>query len=407
MQSIMNSPVQDEKLDELAGQLARQKSENVLLRRRIGLNASIDQWLREIENRSALSTPELAGDPGEAAAGITGKAIWDVDQDCRFANQDSRFDRVCHVFHQEWFGIRAAAGSLPGHKLAISAAASWSSGDLKAIGERLEELGIRAMVVHGMSAAMQQLVEVLKKLGGTELYLVWHGSTTQWANKDELELSAVVLDLNKRGVFKRMHSIRCGMDQLFGDNAFVPQLLNMPPLVASQRFLPRKQSDITVLCPSWNNLYKNLYTNILAGALSGSVARVLAFAQNLQLPSSLGAKLNVLPPRTQAATIELMGTVDMVANVTVIDCHPMVNLEALAVGTPTLEGPLFLDSLEDHPYKTLVRVENAMSMSDIQAAMEKLLSVPGQELNQMMDDYRLQLTELSRQRYLQFLEASL
>ena len=93
------------------------------------------------KNRSALSTPELAGGPGEAAVGITGKAIWDADQDCRFANQDSRFDRVCHVFHQEWFGIRAAAGSLPGHKLAISAAASWSSVDLKAIVERLEESG--------------------------------------------------------------------------------------------------------------------------------------------------------------------------------------------------------------------------------------------------------------------------
>ncbi len=204
-----------------------------------------------------------------------------------------------------------------------------------------------------------------------------------------------------------MHAIRSGSGQWFGRNGFIPQLLNMPPAVSQYKVLKRKCTDISLLCPSWNTAGKNLYTNVLAGEFCSRVSRVLVFAHDIALPSPLGLKISALPHKTQAATIELMASVDLVSNVTVIDCHPMVNLEALAVGTPALEGPLFLDALESHPYKMLVRVENPLSVSEIQQAMESVLSVPEKELDQMMDDYRTQLVALSRQRYLQFLENSL
>lgn len=397
----------EEKLGYVLEELQRRKGENVVLKERIALNENFDRWLRETTNRSTLSTTHQLDPILDHAVEKAQKAIWNADQDCRYSHHDSGFDRVCHAFHQEWFGIRAAAGSLPGQKLAISASATWNPGDLVAIGERLSNLRIQAVIVHGMSVAMKILVEVLKRSGGLDVYLVWHGTTTQWIGEDERDLMSMVLELNRRGLFRGVHAIRRGMGGLFAGNYFVPQLLNMPPALARVRILSRRKENVSVLCPAWNVLRKNLYTNVLAGAISERVSSILVLARDLSFPASFGEKVRVLPQRTHAGTLDLMASVDLVSNVTVVDCHPMVNLEALAAGTPTLEGPLFLDALEDHPYKKLVRVEDAMSVSDIQRAIEQVIAVPQQEINQMLDDYRLQLTAIVRQRYLQFLGPSL
>lgn len=383
-----------------------QQVENRILRDRISLTDSVRHWVREIEVMPALTIC-----PANRKSSVTlepsDKYLWNAEQDCRFAQGYFDFDRVCHVFHLEWFGIRAAAGSLPGSKLGISASANWSAGELLAISERLSSSNVRAVVIHGMSEAMRQLVEVLKCSGGVDLYLVWHGSLAQWIGRDEVDLASMAFELNRQGVFRRTHAIRSGMEMLFGGNAFVPQLLNMPPRVPVALPTGRKRESVSVLCPSWLNPWKNLSSNLVAAMLSDRVGKVFAFAENLVLPPGLMNKLQILPHRDQAGTIDLMAMVDLVSNVSVVDCHPMVNLEALAVGTPTLEGPLFLDALEEHPYKKLVRVDNPLSLRDIREAIESVVAVPEMELSQMMEDYRLQLTELSRQRYLDFLGASL
>lgn len=382
-----------------------------VLRERISLTDSIHRWLREIEDRSAVSgrkrSEVVSGKVNLAGVDSTGAYLWNSEQDCRFAHKNLAFDRVCHVFHLEWFGIRAAAGSLPGAKLGISASTNWNARELRAIGDQLSSSNISVLVIHGMSKAMQRLVEILKRAGGFDLYLVWHGNTAQWANHDELQLISMVLELNRRGMFRRVHAIRSGMEMIFGENAFVPQLLNMPPSVSRVLPVGRKSDAVSVLCPSWNDLRKNLHSNLLAATLSDRVRKVFAFADNLDFPFGLDRKVQILQHRSQAETIDLMAMVDLVSNVTVIDCHPMVNLEALAVGTPTLEGPLFLDALEEHPYKKLVRVENPLSVSDIKEAITSVMGLPEQELHQMMEDYRVQLTQLSGRRYLDFLELSL
>lgn len=261
--------------------------------------------------------------------------------------------------------------------------------------------------MHGMSVAMGQLAKALAQTGDLDTYLVWHGTTNQWANKDELELACLAIELNNKGVFRSVHAIRCGMHEVFGSNAFVPQLVNMPPAIRNVAAHRTHHDGAVLLCPSWNDIRKNLYTNILAGALAPSVSRIQVLASTVAPPRSLRAKIEWVRHRSQVETIQLMANSDLVANVTVVDCHPMVNVEALAVDTPTIEGPLFLDALEDHPYKTLVRVENPISVSDVRNAIEKVLAVPRLELVQLLRDYREQLTNLSLARYLEFVGASL
>jgi hypothetical protein len=102
--------------------------------------------------------------------------------------------------------------------------------------------------------------------------------------------------------------------------------------------------------------------------------------------------------------LELMATMDLVLNVTTIDCHPMVDLEALAVGTPSVRGPLFLDGLEDHPYVGLTSVDNPMSVEDVARCIRNVLERDESELRGLMNDYTENLRDLSMNRYREFLE---
>lgn len=43
----------------------------------------------------------------------TSRYDWDAPTDTDYAHRSEAFDRVLHVFHRQWLGIRAAAGSLP------------------------------------------------------------------------------------------------------------------------------------------------------------------------------------------------------------------------------------------------------------------------------------------------------
>lgn len=49
---------------------------------------------------------------------------WHASRDTLYANEDTRFDGVCHIFHHDWMGIRSAVGALPGHKLSIPSSKS-------------------------------------------------------------------------------------------------------------------------------------------------------------------------------------------------------------------------------------------------------------------------------------------
>lgn len=372
------------------------------LESRLALRASIEASVRAMP----APTPTQRADSARAMEPPpSAPYVFDDERDRIFANEDARFDDVCHVFHQEWFGIRAAAGSLAGHKLAIRAERHLRVGEIASVVSELDRRGVRTVVIHAWSEPMNTLVRALRSATSIKLYLVWHGTTTQWAAADERKFALGALKAARDGLVHGWSAIRRGMESFSGPTTFVPQLLNAPPNVRTALGRsPRRVDQCLALAPSWNDLRKNLSTNLLAAQAVPRIARTYFLATDLELPSWIAPRIERTPYRNQKQMLEFMGTVDIVLNATTIDCHPMVDLEALSVETPTVRGPLFLDALEDHPYVQATVVENVLSTSDIARAIEHVLSIPPHELDAMMRDYRAQMRAISMNRYAEFLK---
>lgn len=332
---------------------------------------------------------------------------WDASQDLYLANPHEDFDSVCHVFNREWIGIRAAAGALPGHKLAISAKHPISAADVARAVELLESHNIKKLVLQGMSESMHSLILGLAKKGKFDLFLVWHGAPAMWLNEHERKLVGFAIELTRRGVIKGMHGMRLGTEPLIGDRAYPKLLLNMPPRIPNEMPELTNRSARTnrvAFIPSWHLLHKNVASSTLAAHVTPEIKEIWLLDDTVAKLLKYNSKVKTLGPRSGRAMLQTMRQADVVINVSLIDCHPMVDLEALAVGTPCVRGPLFLDALEEHPYVRLTEVRNILSVSDISKTITRIMQFPSNELSAMMTDYRQELGKVSLSRYREFLE---
>jgi hypothetical protein len=340
----------------------------------------------------------------EAASAVR-PYLWNDAQDTSLATVDARFATVCHVFHQEWFGMRAAAGALPGNKLAISADRFLSRKEIAQIARILQASLIDRIVVHGFSEAMEAFVRAIRVHGFDHLYLIWHGAPAMWVFEAERKLAQRAIGLARSGVVRRMQGMRRGIDTVIGKRAFAPQLLNVAPSVPldGMPVTPRRKQAV-VFSPSWNLLHKNLATNLLGAEINPRVGEFWTLAPDLTFDRAISRKVRVLGKMTGAEMLQTMRKADVIANVSIVDCHPMVDQEALAVGVPCLRGPLFLDALEDHPYVRLTEVVNPLSVDDVSRALDRVLDVPQSDIQALIADYAKGIRATSLARYLEFLE---
>lgn len=329
---------------------------------------------------------------------------FDAVRDTRFMQDIDGFKRVAHVMHQEWFGIRAAAGSLPGRKLAISSSRMPDAREIEQAAQVLSANGVDRVVLHGFSQAMAAWVKGLASAGFGQIYLVWHGAPVMWVHEDERKLFFLARSTAEAGYIRRFHGMRSGTDLALGKIGWRPQLYNMPPRIAERRRKPHSPSEATALAPSWNLIHKNLSTNVLAAICSPRVEKVRVLAQDFALPRELHKKVEVLPKLDQLQMMDAMALSDVVLNASIVDCHPMVELEALAVRTPSVRGLLGLECLDDHPYVRLTQATDALNPRTVKERIEAILDVPRDEMVAMMDSYSSALIELSAQRYAEFLE---
>jgi len=346
-------------------------------------------------------TPKQFGTRHQIAA--EPRLALDRTADTRYAQADPAFAGVMHVFCQTWMGIRAAAGSLPGRKLAIA-----SSGDLSRT-EEAEFLGLLAreriskVVFHGLPDLAQSLIDCLARAGASDIaYMVYHGNVAQWEDQDERRAALAAIALAGDRKIRRLHFMQRNCP-LAADRSFVPMLFNPSPRHPAPIGSGNSHDDV-VFIPGTSTWRKNLHVNALGAALSSGVSRVMHYARDLELPRPYDAKLRLASYVDRAATFGLMARVGCTLNVSLVECHPMVGLESESVGTPCLRGRLNLDAGEDHEYARLVRVEDPNSPFDVQRQLDRVLALPRLDRLEMIRDYTAQMDRTSFDRYREFLE---
>lgn len=346
---------------------------------------------------------------GEWSAGRDGGAEplfhWNASQDTAYAQTHEGFENVLHVFQQQWVGIRAAAGSLPGRKLAIGAERGVSLSAVREQVRNIEKLTPSRIVIHGMSDTMKTLAEMLFVKGWRDkLFVVLHGATAQWFSEAEFNYAVQCLELARAGKIAKLHVMKPGFD-FPGARLYRPMLFNLSPQLPELEALPN--ADIhadKVLIPGWSGWRKNIQANALAAALSEHVAQVWAFGADLKLPDPAQQKIRIIPFRSREQTFHLMRSAALTMNVSLVDCHPMVQVEAQTLGAMCLRGPLFLDALEEHPYVRATSVPDVNSIVDIRTAVDRALAMSRLERAELAQDYQRASDAVAAQRYREFLE---
>ncbi len=325
-------------------------------------------------------------------------------RDTRFAQPLSGHERVCHIMHQEWFGIRAACGALPGQKLAVTGSSMPAINDVDEVARLLARNNVNRLVVHGFSDSMSQWVKGLSAAGFDRIYLIWHGAPVMWIHAEERRLFALAYGAVRAGMIRKVSVMRAGTHAALADSAsWKPQIYNMPPNYTSGR-APRRSTGATVFIPSWNLVHKNLFTNAAAAAAAEEVDSIWLMAENFSLPYKVDKSFKRLPKLSQLQMMEAMAKCDVVMNASIVDCHPMVELEAIAAGTPAVRGRLGMDALEDHSYVQLTQVDDPLSISDVRRTLQRTLAVPAPEMHDMLTSYSQQMVALSFERYSELME---
>ncbi|MBJ6764046.1 methyltransferase [Myxococcaceae bacterium JPH2] len=355
---------------------------------------SLADDLAGLRGRRHVSGAEATAlEPAHAHPQTPPAVLFDDALDTRWANSFPQFGRLMHVFHQEWHGIRAAAGYLPGHKLAITSERPLSVADLRNVIETISGSLCTQVIVHGYSPNAHELLVATRKALGSSVRLlcVWHGSTAQFHHSFELECFAQLLELCRRGVVDRVGSVKPGMHR-FATELFPKTLLNLPPKVAaSAQQVPGTRASRTALIPTPNDWRKNFYTNLFAFTASPRLDDVYVTA-DFKLPPALKPTKRIHRVRRPSRTefFDLVRKSDVVLNASLSECQPMTGLESLSLGVPCVSGPLSLGALDAHPYQRLAQVAGVDTVEVVEAAIEQLLALRERapvELSQMMADY--------------------
>lgn len=305
---------------------------------------------------------------------------------------------VLHVYNDNYLGIRAAASAMPGMKLVLPNLDWHYQKHLETTVDLIKSSMASKVVFHGMSNAIYETALSTHRMSpAASIFGIWHGGPSQWVDERENFELARFMRLDYE-LFARSHIMKPGCNVVLR-NASPVTLVNCAP----KRLIPVRPSHSRIaLVPGTPSLHKNIWGNLLAADHSEHIDVVMHYAQVNEQAIVLQKSLRVTyegPTKHQ----ELLGDVAIVLNASTMDCHPMVDLEAAAIGRPSLHMDLHLGVLDDHPLQVLATVEDAASIDSILSALDRCLSQSRNDLFAMCLDYAEHITSIGTARFEQFL----
>lgn len=398
-------PVPDSRL-----QLLQLADDLASIRRRFGFEASPpvaspapERWTQRLKGllrRDGSPTPARHSAPGSVRV--------DDPLDTQWSHAHPALNSLAHVFHQEWHGIRAAAGYLPGTKLAITSERPLSVDDLRGLGETVLRRGSTAVLFHGWSPNALMAAHALRAACGARVKLlaVWHGNTAQFMNPFELKQVSDLVQLKRKGTLDALGSVK--PDFHLVDEGFHREvLLNVGPFIEGRPLSVRANPSDTALIPVPNDWRKNYFTNLFGASAAG--VRVTYVTSPLPKPFGFKLKTRVVEVArpSRAEFFGLLSQIGLILNASLSECQPMTALEGLVHGVPCLTGPLSLGALDEHPYQKLAQLGPVDTVGPVSRAARTLLDLKRRsatELGEMMADYYASLTRAAWLRLEEFTE---
>jgi glycosyltransferase involved in cell wall biosynthesis len=335
--------------------------------------------------------------------------VFNEDRDLITAHEDATMSSVLHIFDRHWHGIRSATACLPGGKLGISHKNAPTPDEIRHIEGLIFKHGFKTVCFQGYSEAADYLAEFLHRDFGSDLrlYVVTHVTTSQFEHAFEMAMLKRVYDKVGRGIIARAGSVKPNF-HLFHEKTWPGCVINIPPALSRMVVaLPKRESG-TVFIPVENTWRKNLYTQVAAAQRSPKVGRVVLVNWPAHLDQLVTLnKIQVVGFQPREGLLAYMALAQLVTNVSFAECQPMTQLEALAVGTPALVGPLRLPGFSDHPLSKLCEVTELDDPGLLSRRMETVLDAwrtDSRGLVEMISDFVGQRVAAGLASYKEFLE---
>lgn len=259
--------------------------------------------------------------------------------------------KILHMYHKEWWGIRSATECLPGWRLMINAD---GENDLKKIEQEIRRVNPTVIFFHGYSYNAADISEYLRKIFKKNIYIdiVTHVSVAQFDNQFEIDMISIMYQQKQSGVIDKLWSVKPGFS--YTCSQFEKLLLvNTAPAWEGQ---VQEREISAAMLPLTRGLRKNMQANHIAFVQS-SYDVIFSSLERVDLSGIIDerkiVKIGHIP---QKNTREIMRSVGLVSNVTLIECQPMVFNESISVGTPCLTGPLYLPFCYDHPLRKITEI---------------------------------------------------
>ncbi|MCL8382360.1 glycosyltransferase [Xanthobacter aminoxidans] len=333
---------------------------------------------------------------------------FNAQRDRVYSHAHPDLDKVLHVFHGAWHGIRSATSACPGLKLAIPHEGSLDGEVIRHIQGILVKYDVKKVVFQGYSDVADDIIGDISHHFGSDvgIYVVTHVNSAQFEYKFEIYMQDKILNRFHRGMVRRLGSVKPNFDSV------IPQywprtLVNYAPNVAAEMADGQFDPE-AVFVPLENTWRKNLYTNILAAVRSPKVQTVYTvnWPTELERITQL-SKVRLIGYQRGVDLLATMGGVSVVLAATLAECQPMTQLEAFAVGTPCLTGPLGIEELDGHEITRLSEVGRVDNPGVIASALGQLVDLRRQDpagLRQMLRDYLASRHAIAHDRYMEFLE---
>lgn len=331
------------------------------------------------------------------------------DRDTRFAHSHPELSSVLHVVHAEWHGIRSATASLPGHKLTIPHDRKLDAEELRHFYGLIFQHSIQKICFQGFSDCAEALALDAKRnlSDSVRLYAVTHVTSAQFEHNFELQMQVRLKHLRAIGVIAGLGSVKPNFASVV-DTYWPRTLVNAHPNFQGRVRDGMPFSAKTVFIPVENTWRKNLHTNILAACGSDRVHSILT----VNWPTGLEAiadlsRVRHVGYKRGTELYGLMASASLVLSVTLAECQPMTALEALAVGTPCLTGPLGLVEFESDPLTELIETPILDNPASIRKSMDRLIELRSSQpvdLAQMIDEHLARRLAACFQSYGEFLE---
>ncbi|MEA1619900.1 glycosyltransferase family A protein [Erythrobacter sp. T5W1-R] len=325
----------------------------------------------------------------------------------RLCHTAAGFEKVLHIAHHEWHGIRQATAYNPGHKLLISAHETLSENEKKAIANQIAQLSIQRVCFQGYSDNADLLLLYLRAvLGpGVKFFVVSHVTTAQFDNHFEMVVIARLLNRLRFGVLDGIGSVKPKFAQSvegFWPKTVINYAPNLP-LVRGQR-----SSKVEIYAPLDVGWRKNLFTNIIAGSIASNVdvVKTANFPNGLESVHDL-SKLRLVGYLRGRDLYDEMARSSLTLIATLAECQPMTQLESFAVGTPAITGPLEVEEFFKDPLVQLCttsRLDNpGLLARDIEKVIDALKSDES-AMYDMITDHLSRRHTAASQNYAEFLE---